>query len=469
MMMMPSNNNNNFNTMTANGGKKSGWKVLLVSMMMVMTVVNHGGLVSAAASDSSSTGVKGVKSGTKGVANFLLDRLEGEAAKKTLWFYRYFGANLNRNKIDNLSQSVDTSCDYDDPTKIKYCPPVPGTPLHKAGGFAGIGAKAKQAVGGGDNGKPAESNPNVPNDDNKDKISPQDLIKCLDDPEHPDCVRLLQDTSASGRGEVAPRPTDSAGRGEVANRQSTNYVTQMPTGTSEGLATQEPTRDDCYGNMLDGRFCTSEMPSVSDSPTNVPTTTEEIPPGETAFLDKNKTELEFVNGATMGVCMIDVHNVDDSPKAEFGFPIELVSATESTVTFSLAQTWKRTPVDFMYTTYIAPPDGENRLCVRSESVHFGPSNQEFTALCDMETKVAYVLLIVHDASFGESSSVPLPTECDQYGDIDTEFKYGYSFQLPCDCDEGDVVLENWNGVAALNDTNTMTVFDGGAFYQQAPA
>jgi len=387
-MMMPTSNNNfnnnNNNKMTMTTGKKTGtaggWKVLFVSMMMVMTVVNHGGFASAADSSSSAGakttgGVKGV-SGTKtGVANFLLDRLEGAAAQKTLWFYRYFGSNLNRNKIENLSQSVDTSCDYDDPTKIKYCPPVPGTPLHKGGGGGKLKKYTQMAAAGGEDGKAAESNPNMPNNNNKDGniISPQDLIKCLDDPEDPDCLRLLQDPSfeAKGSGSVAPRGS-SGGVGEAAPR-STTYVTQMPTGTSEGLATQEPTRDDCYGNMLDGRFCTSEMPSVSDSPTTVPMPTQEIPPGETAFLDQNKTELQFTNGASMGICEIDVHNVDDSPKAEFGFPIELISSDENTVTFSFAQTWKKTPVDFIHTVYIT---GEARVCDREDAVHFGPNNKE---------------------------------------------------------------------------------------------
>ena len=86
-------------------------------------------------------------------------------------------------------------------------------------------------------------------------------------------------------------------------------------------------------------------------------------------------------------------------------------------------------------------------------------------MCDPETEVAYVLVIVHDSAFGNTSSVPLPTECDHHGDIHTEYKYGYSIQLPCYCDEGDVVLDSWAGHTSLfrNETSTVTIFSDGAF------
>ena len=42
-----------------------------------------------------------------GVSGFL-NRLEGAVAEKTLWFYRHFGQNLNRNKI--VGTAAENSC-----------------------------------------------------------------------------------------------------------------------------------------------------------------------------------------------------------------------------------------------------------------------------------------------------------------------------------------------------------------------
>ena len=281
-----------------------------------------------------------------GVSGFL-EKLEGAVAEKTIWFYRHFGANLNRNKI--VGASAENSCDYDDPEKIKFCPPAPGAPH-----LVNQQKKTK--------GKPV-----VSDEKTEEEISPLALTKCLDDPTDPDCVRLLQD---DGRRKAEERAAAS-----VAPK-STNYVTQMPTGVNEGLATQEPTRDDCYGNMLDGRFCTSEMPSISEEPTVIPEPSEDIPPGETGFATANSTSLTYEDGSEVGTCTIDVHNVDDSPEAEFGMPLALVGSNGTTVKFKVNQNWKESPVEYIHTVYIVPPDGEERECDRMEDVPFGNPSKE---------------------------------------------------------------------------------------------
>jgi hypothetical protein len=281
-----------------------------------------------------------------GVSNFL-DRLEGAVAEKTLWFYRHFGQNLNRNKIIT---SAENSCDYDDPAKIKFCPPVP-VPPHLA----------KQSAAAKRTSAKKEATSAAKEEELYAGISPLALTKCLDDPTDPDCVRLLQDDEEDepdAAGSVAPR--------------STNYVTSMPTGTSEGLATQEPTRDDCYGNMLDGRFCTSEMPSISEEPTVVPEPSADIPMGETAFTTADSSAMTFNDGSEVKTCMIDVHNVDNSPDASFGMPLSLVSSKGQTVTFEINQSWKQdSTVEFIHTVFITPPTGETRECDRLEQVPFG--------------------------------------------------------------------------------------------------
>lgn len=302
----------------------------------------------------------GTKKSETGIVNFL-DQLENVVEDKTLWFYRYFGSHLNRNKI--VGVSADTSCDYDDPEKIKFCPPMPKSPFPDAKGQRKKISTAPKAT--------AKALTNTENEQQEEKddlggISPLLLTKCLDNPADPDCVRLLQDgTTQAASAEVKPK--------------STNFVTSMPTGTSENLATQEPTRDDCYGNMLDGRFCTSEMPSISEEPTVIPRPTVQVPPGETAFTESQPTQHNFTTITSIPTCKIDIHNIDNSPNAMFGNPLALVgttNTTNTTVTFSLSQTWKRAPVDYIHIVFLVPPDGEKRKCDQIKQVPFGQTNKE---------------------------------------------------------------------------------------------
>jgi hypothetical protein len=53
-----------------------------------------------------------------GVLGFLR-RLEESAGERTLLFYQFFGANLHSSKV-NMARD----CDYDDPSKIQFCPPA---------------------------------------------------------------------------------------------------------------------------------------------------------------------------------------------------------------------------------------------------------------------------------------------------------------------------------------------------------
>lgn len=322
-------------------------RTFVITTLLTLSLISRSVFVSA---DSN---VNDASSEETGVSNFL-DKLEGVVETKTLWFYRYFGQNLNRNKI--VGATAENSCDYDDPVKIKFCPPAPKAPLHVAHRTQKKGASAEaqdKADGKGED-----------KDDEMVGISPLTLTKCLDNPSDPDCVRLLQDDSVAA-GQTTPQ-----------RRTQTTFTTSMPTGTSEGLATQEPTRDDCYGNMLDGRFCTSEMPSISEEPTVIAQPGSSIPPGETGFTPSDSTSLTYSNGTQVGTCMIDVHNVDNSPAAAYGMPLSLVRSTGDTVTFTLEQTWKHSTVDYIHTVYIVPPGGEQRACDSIEQVPFGQPKKE---------------------------------------------------------------------------------------------
>jgi len=339
--------------------------------------------------------------------NRLLETAENgvpkKVSQKTLGFYRFLTSNGH--KISHhVSTHPDTSCDYDDPVKIKYCPPLPKAPPHV---LDKIKRQNKENESENKN-----KNKNNNNDDTSESttststvhvhnISPKELIaKCLDSPDDPDCLRLLQTMEeADASGSVAPRPsppvaaattgsptensnaaatttmTTAAASGAV---DRTSYTSTMPSGVHEGLATQEPTRDDCYGNMLDGRFCTSEMPSISEEPTVSTPQDEDIPSAPTAFFPSEAPEPLFYNsGAEVTVCLIEVTNVDDSPDAEFGMPISLVASNDETVTFTYSQTWfQGNSIDYIHTVYVVPPMGEQRECARLENVKFGPTNQE---------------------------------------------------------------------------------------------
>ncbi|CAB9501807.1 expressed unknown protein [Seminavis robusta] len=159
-----------------------------------------------------------------------LGNIQRSAEERSLLFFHLFGSYLNRNRFpDRLD------CDYDDPEKMQYCPPVAPPPKH-----------IRMVDDGTTRQKRGKQRRNV-------ETLP---TKCLDNPEDPDC-RLLDQVNVH-------RSTlfTSAGR---------KWPTAAP------IATQEPTRDDCYGNMLDGRFCSSEQPTISEEPTIIQQPKTELP------------------------------------------------------------------------------------------------------------------------------------------------------------------------------------------------
>ena len=400
---------------------------------------------------SSSSKSKPTAAEQQDVSSFLnrllgLDSASAEEQKtfseKTLYFYRFLSSNLsnigrssseendasndnnNPNSSSNIktsppkkslfrknsvpvSSGADTACDYDDPAMLKYCPPVPPPPLHVQTG----GNQRSGYYSNTNNGR--NSNPNLPppvEEEERIPMTVDEMLVCLDDPNSPDCLRLLQKVEPKVVvGDVEDKPDDGAvestseAYGEVpdrANSQSSDaaskndpdgddkgptpsdFISQMPSAVADKpLATQEPTRDDCYGNMLDGRFCTSEMPSISEEPTVNPDAEEDIPPGETGF---QPPPLFYEEGAEVGICLIDFHPVDDSPVPEFGSPLTLVSADEkqNTVTFTVGQTWSDEHVmDYINTVYIVPPDGEIRECDQIRDVAYGPTEVEYVLYC----------------------------------------------------------------------------------------
>jgi hypothetical protein len=168
-----------------------------------------------------------------GVLGFLR-RLEETAAKKTLWFYRFFGANLHPSKLN-----IAKDCDYDDPNKIQFCPPALNPMAHSSTG-------SRNALA--ENSLPS---------------------KCLEDPDDAECRKLRElfvIVGLPGMDNNDGPPEDDDAPPVPAPH---SYVTDFPIGS---ISTQAPTKDNCYGNMAKNpKFCNSEMPSVSLEPSEQPT------------------------------------------------------------------------------------------------------------------------------------------------------------------------------------------------------
>ena len=87
------------------------------------------------------------------------------------------------------------------------------------------------------------------------------FARCLDDPDDPAC-KELQGNSQPLRQVIVTSPTSARG------------LNVRP----PGLATESPTKDDCYGHMWDERFCASSQPSLSISPSYSGSNPPTLPP-----------------------------------------------------------------------------------------------------------------------------------------------------------------------------------------------
>lgn len=93
---------------------------------------------------------------------------------------------------------------------------------------------------------------------------------CLENPDDPVCDKLHQ---AYYHAEYYTRGKKNFPKEETAPSPSPRTA-NVPTVRYYPLATSSPTRDMCYGNMakhMYGKFCHSEMPSVSAEPSEQPT------------------------------------------------------------------------------------------------------------------------------------------------------------------------------------------------------
>jgi len=136
-------------------------------------------------------------------------------------------------------------CDYDDPVKRKYCPPVPVSPFAVEAPAASVAETAASSADSPDAGA-------------KKSISAELIAKCLENPADPDCRQLDEDEEEAGD-VAAPASAPASFLGRFLESDG-GFPAQV-------IKTEAPTKNDCYGLMLDPRFCASSMPSASFEPT----------------------------------------------------------------------------------------------------------------------------------------------------------------------------------------------------------
>lgn len=383
---------------------------------------SSGGAADAASND----GGNGDES--SGYISDILSRSLSEAGsafgRKSLVFYRYFSTNLSRNKVVGM-----LDCDYDDPDKIKNCPPVHdsanpfGSDITRSGnsnkdgaGNNGVGNGVAQ---GGQISASCLSDPSVDNI-NCNQFPPSECregkdedgnllpaceyyfqgwgqaerpgIGCIQNFDNPACadyysamppMECLQDKEncadffANGRNNGQPpdeclQDPSCASFFTLTRSDDNSYTNDVPSGsvpTAEPVATTEPTRDDCYGNMVDGRFCTSEMPSVSEEPTSIEDRDDDVPPGNTSFVPTPSPFWLARGGAQDGVCPTEGKRIDPTSFDPAFMPITVTEYKNDTVKFDVNQYWKQDDsISWLATVYTAPGSTGERTCADRKSV-----------------------------------------------------------------------------------------------------
>ena len=211
-------------------------------------------------------------------------------------------------KSSKKASKARLNCSWDNPNRPSECAPVPSSPF--------------------DGGGPPPSKAADPEGDN-----------CLHDPDPQECRKLLAahdvfsetavmdgedspvavkeedveqeevkqeeaEKDAEEDGDIYPAQAEAAPPAATPVAAPTSapvkFLNEVPVNV---IATEAPTRDDCYGNMFDGRFCASSMPSATDQPTKepsirhfVPANLEGSPDGETVDDDSVTPELSSTGG-----------------------------------------------------------------------------------------------------------------------------------------------------------------------------
>jgi len=214
----------------------------------------------------------------KGIFGFLRS-LERTIERKTMWFYRHFGTNIDPSMIDRVRL-----CDYNDASKIRFCAPASDELISTKN--PNVYAKHETLSNNSPLSKNKSSFISIPS-------------KCLRDPDGAGCRDLRSlgriDTQLPGIGTMREEP----GIGTMSEEDDihspveipsaaphTNiFLTPVPSAPIGAIVSYSPTRYMCYGNHdsfkqagsrgdemtnVRGKWCESEMPSVSLEPSGSP-------------------------------------------------------------------------------------------------------------------------------------------------------------------------------------------------------
>ena len=214
----------------------------------------------------------------KGIFGFLRS-LERTIERKTMWFYRHFGTNIDPSMIDRVRL-----CDYNDASKIRFCAPASDELISTKNPNVYV--------------KHETMSNNLPLSKNKSSFI-SIPSKCLRDPDGAGCRDLRSlgriDTQLPGIGTMREEP----GIGTMSEKDDihspveipsaaphTNiFLTPVPSAPIGAIVSYSPTRYMCYGNHdsfkqagsrgdemtnVRGKWCESEMPSVSLEPSGSP-------------------------------------------------------------------------------------------------------------------------------------------------------------------------------------------------------
>ncbi len=145
--------------------------------------------------------------GGRGVRGNVFGSLTGELGRKATQWFR--GETMKKNE-----KLVAKSCDFGDPSKLAFCPPV--------------------------------ANPFRLKDEQVKRVTVA-VSDCVDHPHNPGCFDKKHLPASS----------------------PVSLIAEFPVGS---IPTPAPSKNDCYGSMAgDPRYCPSEMPSISNEPSELPT------------------------------------------------------------------------------------------------------------------------------------------------------------------------------------------------------
>jgi hypothetical protein len=368
----------------------------------------------------------------------LMQTIPGVLERKSLSFFSHFGTNLNRNKM-----AIRLDCNYDDPVRRKLCPPIVANPFPPNFAFP-VEDEAKASATGFANESDQEAvresvETEVSSAFTSSNATTQSLdplvhsnhalaqfARCLEDPDDPECRELHRQNGPSKSFLATDPPSAARADFRTLRGLQRGLNGDLKEDVDDfGIATLAPTKDDCYGNMVDERFCASSMPSSTTAPTDIPLGNPLLPvtPVPTSCVDREDGEFIMVQGKQCSTYET--------------LPIEVVRRGEDTVTFTVAQTWKEAPVAWVAAAFI---EMGSYSCAANKEV--SPLEEfSYTAQCN-ETGYVHIDIFVTDDSFADPDDrATVPEECAHAADpLGNTCAYSMVYACSCGGEGGGVYI-----------------------------